>query len=584
MGLEREARAILIADIVESVRLVELDEEGTIRRWFKIIEEIKDAVIPKHNGRLIKTLGDGILIEFPDARRAVAAASEIHEISESGNTKLESDSHITLRIGIEFDTVIIRDDDILGKGVNRASRLLSLARPGETVISAGVRDGLVQAIDGDIEDLGECHLRHVARPIRAFRIHGKGEKNKLPALDASLKLRPTVAVVPLSSRSLTGAFPRLGDIVSEEIIRILSRSNEIAVISRLSTSALSARGLTVTEIGDHLQADYILSGGYATSNGSLVLDVELADHKKQTIVWMDRVSAPLERFLQDDVSLCDQIVLAVSSAIILNELATSRKSPMPTLRSYTLLLSAVELMHRLSPRDYVKSRKMLEALLERGNRQAVPHAWLANWFVLKVVQGWSQDVAQDSKLALANTNMALDADPECDLALAMNGFVNMHLMRRFDVAERSFDEAIALNPSCATAHLLKGTMFALSDRGEAAVKATETALRLSPLDPHDFLYKAHCAGAHLSAGNFERAAELALMSRRSNRRHASTLRILTVALWEMGQEEQARKIAQELMAVEPELTTSRYLKRSPNADFEIGKRVAHVLQLAGVPR
>lgn len=580
--MERAKRAILFADIVESVRLVDVDEEGVIRRWLDLVEMTRRNVIPSLGGRFIKGLGDGMMLEFPDVRSAAAASFRIHELARSADKSLPADRRIYLRIGVSFDDVIVLADDRYGRGVILASRLMTLAGPGETVVSEEVRDGLVSDVDCEIEDLGENYLRHMPTPVRAYRIGPPGPDPKIPSMVTQAELRPALAVIPFAPRGTPAGGP-IGEVVAEEIIRNVSRSGDINVISRLSTTALSARLLTAAEIGERLKADYILGGVFSTEGETLTVDAELAEARSGHVIWTDRLTDRVTALVGDGQEMIERIAAKVTEAVIMRELARSRSRPLPTLRAYTLLLSAIALMHRMSRRDYVEARRLLETLIERGRRQAIPHAWLANWHVLKVIQGWSDDLQRDANQALENSELALEADPECAHALAVDGFVQTHLLKRFDVAETRYDLALFHNPNHTMARLLKGTMHAFTDQGGLAVAETEHAMRLSPLDPHRFLYEAHCAGAHLSAGNYGRAIELAESSRRANRCHSSTLRILTVAYWEAGRKDEARKTALEVLKNEPTLTVGGYLKRSPNADFKIGKRVAKALKAAGVP-
>jgi TolB-like protein len=375
----------------------------------------------------------------------------------------------------------------------------------------------------------------------------------------------------------------VGEILAEELIRDLSRSPEINVISRLSTTALSARNFTVSEIGTYLHADYVLAGAFHLTGDNVTVDVELSAARSGTIIWTERISDSLDSLLVDNSEILQRIVVEVSAAIVFRELRKSRHQPLPTLRSYTLLLSAIALMHRLSPKDYQEARRLLEEIISRSRRQAVPLAWLGNWHVLKVIQGWSENLRKDTDEALFNTAQALDTDPECSLALAIDGYVHAHLLKQFDTASERYDAAIKANPSNAMALMLNGTMHAMTDRGELAVHFTEKAMRLSPLDPHRFMYETHCAGAHLTAGNYERALELAERARRANRSHASALRIGAVALWELGRHDEARQTVKEVLKLEPNLTTHGYLNRAPSSNYKIGKKVAQILREAGVP-
>jgi tetratricopeptide (TPR) repeat protein len=202
---------------------------------------------------------------------------------------------------------------------------------------------------------------------------------------------------------------------------------------------------------------------------------------------------------------------------------------------------------------------------------------------MRVQQGWSSDERQDAYLALECTKRALDADPECSLALAINGFVHTNLLKQFDVAQRSYENALTANPSNALAWLLKGTMHAFMSQGEQAVEHTERALKLSPLDPHRYFYDSLSATAYVAARQYDRAVDLAQRSLRANRKHTSTLRVLTVAQWQLGRCEEARRTAEDLLKLEPGLTVSGWLSRSPAAPYPIGQEAAEALRQAGVP-
>jgi tetratricopeptide (TPR) repeat protein len=247
-------------------------------------------------------------------------------------------------------------------------------------------------------------------------------------------------------------------------------------------------------------------------------------------------------------------------------------------------MSAVSLMHRLSLPDFEEAHRLLQALIDRGVRHPLPIAWLGNWHVLRVQQGWSEDAQRDTYLALECTKRALDMDPDNSLALAINGFVHVNLLKKFDVAEESYERALAANPSNALAWLLKGTLHAFKSEGEQAMEHAERSLTLSPLDPHRYFYDSLAATAAAAAGRYDRALELSERSLRANRKHTSTWRVMTIAQWQLGQFDAARTSAQELMKLQPALTVSGWLKASPAAAYPIGRAAAEVLRQAGVPQ
>lgn len=278
-----------------------------------------------------------------------------------------------------------------------------------------------------------------------------------------------------------------------------------------------------------------------------------------------------------------RIVAEVSAAVVARELQRVQSNALPTLESYTLLMSAITLMHRLSLREFDRAQQALQTLIERAPHLAVPQAWMAKWHVLRVQQGWSSDTAQEGRLALGCTRRALDADPDCSLALAIDGFVHTNLLKQLDVAQERYEHAIRVNPNESLAWLLKGTLHAFRGEAGQAVKDTQRALRLSPLDPHRYFYDSLAATAQLAAGHYERALELARRSLRANRTHTSTLRALAIAEWQLGQHAAARKTVGELMRLEPALTVKGWLERSPSSAYATGKLWSTVLQKAGVP-
>ncbi len=582
-AVERAIRAVLVVDIVESVRLIEQDEETAIARWLSLVNHVEADLLAAGEGRLVKGLGDGMLLEFSDVRAAVSAAFAIQHASKRQNFGVAPDRQMLLRMGIEISDVIIECRDVYGHGVNLATRLAGLAGPGEIVVSARVREQLTPVLDADVEDLGECFLKHVQHPVRAYRIGPPGPRPVITPGFSLGELRPTLAVIPFTAREATTEQDVLGEVLAEEMIRELSRSPDVHVISRLSTTAFRGRVVTLAEINAHLNADYVLSGIYRVDGPRIILDAELAEAQSGHVAWADRVHDHLAGILGGEQELVGRVVADIRRAVMSRELQRARSQALPTLKGYTLLMAAITLMHRLSARDFEHARNLLQTLIDRAPRQSIPQAWLAKWHVLRVQQGWSADPGQDRQLALRCTRQALDTDPDCSLALVIDGLVHTNLLKRLDIAQERYNRAIAANPNDSLAWLLKGTLHAFMDQGQQAVENTELALKLSPLDPHRYYYDSLAASAHLTAGHYDRALELARRSLCANGSHTSTLRVMTVAQWELGQTDEARKTAQELLRLEPGLTTDGYLRRAPSAPFKIGKKIAEVLRQAGIP-
>ena len=574
----RARRAILAVDVVESVRLIEADEAGAVAEWLNSIGRL-EAMLPKYRGKLAKKLGDGLIIEFAEVREAVAAAFAIMELSEIANRPRPDHLKVLLRMAIHPATVLYAGNDLYGRGLNTAMRLLALAGPGEIVVSAQARDALTAAVDADVVDLGECYLKHVSEPVRAFRL---GPPGLLPAMPPPIgfdDLAPVIAVMPFDGQP----GDVVGEVIAEELIASLSRLPEFRLISRLSTSAVHARGLLAADIAARLGAHYVVSGTHRTVCGAIVIDAELAEGRNGTVVWSDRARASTLEILDVASDAMGRLVEDISGAILARELRRARSTSLATLDHYTLMISAVSLMYRLSRSDFEQSRRILDELIGRATRQALPRAWLANWHVLNVQQGWSASIDRDAQLARQSTRMALDADPECWLALAVDGFVHANLLKDLDSAEASYDLALQSNPSSGLARALRGILKAFKGDGSEAVANVEAGLRLSPFDPHRYFYDTLAAGAYYSDGQYEKAVEYATRSLRLNRRHTSALRTLAVCLHRLDRGDEARAAARQLMELEPLLTVSGWCRRSPAASFPNGQAFAQSLRSLGIP-
>jgi adenylate cyclase len=580
----RVVRTVLVVDIVESVRIMQENEEGTVQRWRAFVDHVVHRVLPQHEGRMVKSLGDGMMLEFPRVHSAIATAFALQEASAIAEEGVPREHRLRLRIGIHVSPLIVDQYDVYGHGVNLAARLTTLAGPDEIVVSADVRDQLTPALDADIEDLGECYVKHVQQPVRAFRVGMPGEHPVIEPGAMVDDLRATIAVIPFAARSAQPEHEILGQILADDVISALSQSTEINVVSRLSTTMFREREVGLEQMGRYLNADYIVSGSYTVLGDRLSLRTELAETRTKQVVWAKTLKGNVKGVIVGNDELAGKLVAATSAALLMRELQRSLGKALPTLESHTLLLSSIALMHRISPLASQRAQQMLQALIDRTPRLAAPYAWLAKWHVLRVTQGWADDPQADGKLALDNTKRALDRDATLSLAMTVEGQVNTYILKRLDIAEDRYEAALRENPNDSLAWLLKGTLHAFRDEGKEAVRHTKRALKLSPLDPLKYYFDSLAATAALSAGQYPRALKLAQGSLRLNRTHGSTLRALVTAFWQLGREDEARATVSDLLRIDPAFKVSTFLERSPTAPYKLGKTVAFALKSAGVPQ
>lgn len=247
-------------------------------------------------------------------------------------------------------------------------------------------------------------------------------------------------------------------------------------------------------------------------------------------------------------------------------------------------MSGIALMNRMSAADFLEAQRLLQAVIDRAPRHPVPQSWMANWYVLRVQQGWTEDSTKDRRCALDCTRRALDTDPDSSLALAINGLVHTHMTRELDIAAERYALAVRANSNNSLAWLLKGTLHAFRDQGGDAVADTQRAISLSPLDPHRYYYDTLAATAYLADRKYELAIKSARRSLKANRRHTSTLRAMAIAQWQLGHERDARGTVAELMRLEPGLTITGYLRRTPSAGYRTGQEWSKALRQAGVPQ
>jgi class 3 adenylate cyclase/tetratricopeptide (TPR) repeat protein len=580
----RAARTVVVVDLVESVRLIEQNEEDTVRRWQAFVGEAVTRLLPAHGGRLVKSLGDGLMVEFDTVPPAIQCAIAMHSTLDQTNQGRAQDRWMCLRVGAHVADVIVDERDIYGAGVNLAARLTSLAGPGEIVVSSAVRDRLVDGLDAEVEDLGACYLKHLSEPIQAYRLRSRQPGMPRQAGRRELPLIPTVAVIPFEGKGVAAPHDVLGELVAESIIATLSTSGDIRVISRLSTSALRSRTHSAEEIGALLGATFVLSGSYRLAGDRVNLIVELADARSQEVLWCEPFTHSFSGLLDDDSELVEAVCSRVIGAISVYELRRVKSLSLPSLEGFSLQLAGAARMHRSSRQEFDRGREVLEHLIERFPMAPVPRAWLAKWYVLRVTRGLVQDLSGESARALEQTRRAIESSPDCSLALAMEGFVYCHMLRDLDGADLRLDQALAVNPNDSLAWLFKCVVQGFRGEGNAAMASAERAIALSPLDPMRHYYDALAASAAVAAGRPQRAIELATRSLRVNRNHLPTLRALAVAQVESGDAASALQTGQRIMELEPAFTIRDYIARGPKGAEATRQRYAKGLSAAGIPQ
>ncbi len=394
---------------------------------------------------------------------------------------------------------------------------------------------------------------------------------------------PVICVLPFRAMSREPLDAVMGDWLAEEIGRSLSRSRLLAVISHLSSRELATRAVDLTSVRSLLRADYCLTGTLRRSGGEMILDADFLDTRTGRILWTRQFAGPAERFMEEAMEGVAAVVTAVGAAIAEETLTRIRGVVPAAIEDHRLLIAGVALMHRSTLRDFARSRELLEEAARRAPYAAEIHAWLGKWCVLCVFNGWSTDVASETARAADSTARALDISPDNAFCLTIDGFVQMNLLHRLDLARRRYDAALGQNPSSALSWLLKGVLHAFRDEGGPAVEAAERTRRLSPLDPFGYFYDGLNASAYLATGDYAKSLELAERSLSVNDRHLSSLRAKIIALHNLDRRDEALRAGQEMMRRQPDFTIDGYRRTHPAAEFELGRQATRAFTAVGLP-
>ncbi|MCR9136244.1 MAG: hypothetical protein NXI27_09620 [Alphaproteobacteria bacterium] len=395
---------------------------------------------------------------------------------------------------------------------------------------------------------------------------------------------PTIAILPFRMIASAADEAVLGDWLAEEVCRSLSRSNLISVISHLSAREVTRRSIELAQVREKLAVDYCVCGSVRVVDGTALLDADMLDAESGRILWTRRFSGSLGEFLSSSGDAINEIVRAVGRTIASEAITHARSKDLPSLADHQLLVAGVGLMHQLRLQSFAHSRKLIEESVRRSPRSAESHAWLAEWYVMSVFNGWSTDISNDSGKAVDHVARALDIDPENAFCLTIDGVVNNNLLQRLDVAENRFNLALEYNPNESLSWLFSGVLHAYRDDGSAAVKRAENALRLSPLDPLGYFFDSFMASSYLSTGNFEAALEYANRSLSVNDRHLSTHRARICALHNLGRDEEVLHAGAQLLERQPDSTVSGYMASHPASSFNFGRLHADALTAAGIPK
>src|SRR5438128_116492 len=411
-GPERRLAAVLAADMVGYSRLMEVDEAGTLARLKTHRLELIDPTIAKHRGRIIKTTGDGLLVEFQSVVDAVECATEIQTRMARRNADVSAARAIQLRIGINLGDVIVEDGDIFGDGVNVAARLEALAEPGGICVSAAVRDQVGGRLDTRFEDRGEQSVKNITRPIRIYRVVPGAGATPGDAGPGTGKagVKPSIAVLPFANMSGDPEQEFFVDGLTEDIITELSRFRDLLVISRNSTFVYKGKAVKVQDVAREFGVEYVLEGSVRKAGDRIRVTVQLIDAETDRHIWADRY----DRELEDIFAIQDEMTRAIVATLPGRvEAAThdrAKRKPTDNMAAYECVLAAKVLHHRSTREDNAEAQRLLNRALALDPNYAHAHAWKACVLGQTWVYDWCADREVTFEQVAAELEITLGLD------------------------------------------------------------------------------------------------------------------------------------------------------------------------------
>lgn len=586
--VERRLAAVLAADIAGYSRLMGRDEERTLAELKVLRKTLVDTSIASHRGRIVKTTGDGMLVEFVSAVDAARCALEVQRAMVEHNIDVPQELRIEFRIGIHVGDIIIDENDIFGDGVNIAARLEGIAKPGGVCISDDAHRQIRGKMDIAFDDMGVQMLKNIAEPMHTWHVRPAADL-ALPSRSAgkpsqaggpALPNKPSIVVLPFDNMSAEAGQDYLADGIVEAITAALSCIRSFFVIARSSAFTYKGRATDVRAIGRELGVAYLLEGSVQKAGNRLRIIVQLIETEGGAHVWNSRYDGLLDEFFDLQDRITQQVAGALQPSIHMAEIERSRRRRPQDLGSYDYTIRAMPHAWVLEKEESGKALELLETALAIDPEYPLALA-LAGWcHAQRSVYNWADDISDSKTMARELAERAANLSGDDPLILTVLAAVNT-FVRNYGTARVLLDRALALDPNCAWAWSRLGWIENYSDRPQNALRHFERALRLSPIDPMNFNNYAGIGSAHEVAQDYDKAVEFYRRALQE-RPHATWIyRNLTSALAGAGRTDEAKAAFAEMMRSYPGLTASKYKEAMVFSGATLD-RMARFLQSLGL--
>ena len=585
--VERRLAAILAADVAGYSRLMGLDEVGTART-LREHRVVADALVTKHGGRIVKTTGDGVLIEFPSVVDAVECALAVQAVMAERNAAVPADRRMLFRVGINLGDVLVEGDDILGDGVNVAARLEGIAEPGGICIASSAYDQVRGKVAAAFTDLGEQKLKNIERPVRAYAVarDEHGSIGEAASATSSSPPVPRLSIVVLPFANIGGDPEQeyFVDGVTESLTTDLSRVAGSFVIARNTAFTYKGKAFDVKQIGRELKVRYVLEGSVQRGGNRLRINVQLIDAETGNHLWAERFDKPLADLFDMQDEIVARLANRLGTELIAAEARRAEKAPHPDSMDYYFQGQAWA-NKGYAPENVARARSHMERALavDPTNIEALVgiaqiDAYLSSAFM-------TDDRAVRLAAAEAALTKALSLAPGHALAHNVLGYVQM-LTNRAAQGIAECERALVLDRNLANAHAIIGIGKYYIGRGAETEAHVQEALRLSPRDIGAYGWMVYAGSVKLTLGAYKDAVAWLRRAIETNRNLPVAHFWLAAALAQLGQMDEARAALQAGLALDPTYTIRRYREgvSSDNPTYLAQReRIIEGMRKAGVP-
>ena len=587
---ETEARrlaAVAFADVAGFSRLMAEDDLRASTQWKSLRENLLLPLLKQYEGRLVETAGDAILVEFKSVVAALNWAMDAQNapLAESGN---DWGKEIQLRIAVNVEDVLVYQGNIFGDGVNIASRIHEAAAPGQIVTTGVVREIARNKINVHFRDLGTPRLKNIKRIIHLFQAvplaDSDDQETQLHQPFIEWTSRPGVAVLPFRSSSDQEVEDYFGSGITEDIICGLSRSHAFHVIARASTLRFAERSIDLQDVASQLGVNYVMDGSVRRLGDRLRITAELVDVALNRSIWSETFDGSTEDLFDFQDTIVAAVVGSFEPRLNAHRIERVRNRSTDSLDAYDCVLKAASQLYRFTDDGFFHSGIALQRALELDPTYARAYAYSAWRLNYLFGEGRSDDPERDKKLAVEHARHSIALDPDDAFCQVVAGHLTSLIQGDPHQAMSMFDLALSLDQNNALGWATSAVTLSYLGRGEEAMRRLRNAFKLSPFDTLNFTWWTGAGIAEFVSGNYGEAISWLQKARHANPRFIATLRILAASLAMDGQEDKARAVGAELVALDKDFSVDRFVSWYPFVRSEDKLALKSGLFIAGLPR